>query len=285
MALRRGLIVNADDFGLHESINEAVEHAHRAGILTSASLVVNGDAFEQAVAIAKRNPALSVGIHLTLNGERPVAPSGEVASLLDANSQRLHERHFKVCWEVWWGAIPIEQVVRECRAQLRRFLASGLRPTHVDSHRHLHMFPPIFRALAPLLAEYRMWTIRWVRIPWFDYTSLNLPKALAVLLWEGLSGRLDRRFRHPDYFVGFGKSGCIDAEYLRQILFHLPPGVTELSLHPGTDDAVLGRRYAVWRTVHHWACQWEQEYQALLQPALKPLITTQGITLMSYTDL
>lgn len=282
--MRRQLIVNADDFGLHESVNDAIEHAHRAGILTSASLVVNGTAFEHAVKIAKRNPTLGVGIHLTLSGERPVLPVEEVPSLLDGN-QLLRERHTTFCWDLLRGKIRLQEVVRECKAQITRFFATGLHPTHVDSHRHLHVFPPVFGALSPLLLQENLTAIRWLTVPSFEYRTLNLPKAAVALLAQWNRPRRHPRFRSPDYFVGFGRSGSLDARYLRSVLPRLRPGVTELSLHPGTNNDALGQRYQVWRDVHRWACHWEQEYQALLDPTLKQLVAEHQIHLMTYDVL
>lgn len=278
------LIVNVDDFGIHEAVNAAVEESYRRGVVTSASLMAVGARFHQAVEIAKRCPGLGVGIHLSYTGERPAAPVDKIPSLVDRTG-RLLEDHRRLCLGILRKRIPVQQVVWETEAQIRRVLDSGLRPTHVDSHRHLHLWPPLFRAIQPILQRYRLTTLRWLNLPWFEYRRLS-PRKLAYVLWSQRTKRwMDGVYRHPDHFIGLARSGNVDAGYLRAALRRLPAGVTELSLHPAVDQAAMERDYGFWKTAHGWPCRWLQEYQAVLDPDVKRVIDREGIELINYAQL
>lgn len=278
------LILTADDFGLHESINTAVETAHQKGILTSASLVVNGEAFEYAVDIAKRNKNLGVGIHLTLVGEKPVSPVGKIYSIVNEEG-KLFENHSEFCRNILKRKIDLKHIEIECKAQIDKFLQSGLQPTHIDSHRHLHLFPPIFRVLHAILKEYNINKIRWLNIPFFDYYKISLKGVVFLILLQYTKFLKTTEYKHPDWFVGFFKSGRIDKFYLKNVLFKLRPGITEINFHPGLDNSHIKSKYGFWQGYHGWECNWENEYAVLLDPEIKEIISSGNIELMNYAFL
>lgn len=280
----RKLIVSADDFGMHESINEAVEIAHNHGILTSASLVANGEAFEHAVDIARRNKNLGIGIHLTLNGERPVAPIEEIPSIVD-KSGKLPEDHREFCKRIFMKKISLAHIAIECEAQINRFFQTGLIPTHVDSHRHSHLFPPIFKMLVPIFKKYHIKRIRWMNIPWFDYSRIDIHKIIFLLFTQYARFFKYSGCRHPDYFAGLFRSGNMDIDYLSAILIRLNDGVTEINFHIGKDNNLINERYGFWREYHKWKGNWEKELDLLLSQDIKRIININNISLISYAGL
>lgn len=152
------LIVNADDFGLHESINEGIIQAHCAGCVTSTSLVAGGQAFEEAVSLARQYPSLGIGVHLTLVGLRPVA-HGDVRSLL-ADDGNFYPDYLAFSRQYFKGRIQMGHVETELRCQLQKVVGSGIKVTHLDSHQHLHVLPGFPRLIAALAHEFGIDRIR-----------------------------------------------------------------------------------------------------------------------------
>ena len=191
----RKLVVNADDFGFTRDVNQGIVEAHRNGILTATTLMATGAAFDDAVRLARENPALDIGVHLVLVGEPPFPTT--VAQLMRA---------------VLLGRIRIYD---ELRAQVRRILDAGLQPTHLDTHKHTHLLPPVLDAVARLSEEYK---IPWVRRP-FDFPLT--PAGPAVIGWAKratskalgvVRGRFARVLaghgcRSTDHFAGFQITG------------------------------------------------------------------------------
>jgi hopanoid biosynthesis associated protein HpnK len=273
------LIVNADDFGLSEGVNRAVIEAHERGIVTSTSIMAGGAAFEHAATLAARCPTLDVGVHLTLTELRPVADS--VPSLVDAHGQFApHATQFAKRW--LRGAITLPDVHKELDAQIRRALAHGVRPTHLDGHQHVHVLPGVARVVAKLAHDHG---IRAVRVPTepprgYMLRDLGNLKRLAEQIVLGLFGSLSplRRLRRVDRFVGFYFGGRLNEHNLRTVLERLPAGKTvELMCHPGLDDPQSP--YGQW----HYA--WAAETAALTSPRIRELIGTQGVRLIGYRDV
>lgn len=276
------LIVNGDDFGLDRSIDDAIEKAHRKGILTSASLAVSGNDFDHAVDIAKRNKGLGVGIHLTLNGEKPVAPAEDIRSMLETDGGRLIEDHGRTCRDIIMGKIDPGHLATEVEAQLEKFHRSGLLPTHLDSHRHVHLFPPIFNVIKPVIKKYGIRKIRWINVPWYDYRFASLNKLGFLLVSKLTRYNIPSYYRRTNYFLGFFKSGSIDTDYLKDILPRLTRGVTEINIHPGLDNASLYGKYGIWQKNYGWECNWEKEYRVLVDTDIKRLINDRNIKLIHY---
>lgn len=278
------LIVNADDFGLHESINDAVEIAHNKGILTSASLSVNGDAFEHAVSIAKKNKNLGIGIHLTLIGERPIAPVKEIPSIVDKNGM-LFEDHGEFCIKVLRKKHLLEHIAIECDAQINKFLQTGLVPTHVDSHRHMHLFPLIFRMLTPILKKYNIKKVRWLNIPWVDFKGMDIKKITYLFFVQYVRLLKVKEYKHSDYFISFFKSGDIDIDYLKSALISLKDRITEINFHPGKDNSLIIKRYGFLKKSYKWKCNWEKEFGLLLNSDIKKIIQANNISLVNYSHI
>lgn len=155
----RDLIVNGDDFGLTRGVNAGIVHGYRAGILTSATLMANGRAFEDAIEKAHENPGLGVGIHLCLVDGRTVAPPNQVPSLADENGE-LPKSPFALFIRLSSGLIPTRQIECEFRAQITRIVEAGIRPSHLDTHKHTHMHPYVMAALGRVANEFNIRNVR-----------------------------------------------------------------------------------------------------------------------------
>jgi len=274
---RRRLIVNADDFGLSEAVNEGIVEAHQRGIATSTSLIASGAAFEHAVGLAKAIGTLDVGVHLTLTEEEPVSNRGDIPSLLDGG--RFHPHTTSFVRRYFAGRISLDEVERELDAQIARVVASGLRISHLDGHQHVHMVPGIRRVAGRLAVKYGIPAIRFPR---------EAPK--AYMLREGGSARrLLQLFalnafcaaadiggaKRPDHFVGFFYGGRLTKANLMQVLESLPSeGTCELMCHPGRQDAGSARA--------HWQYRWQDELDALTDPDVSEWLRSRGIELVPY---
>lgn len=248
--MRKRLIVNADDFGFTPDVNLGILEAHRAGILTATTLMANGDAFDDAVRIAQVTDTLDVGCHLVLIGGRSLLPPyaalpGSVPELLRALAARRL------------------RVYDELAAQVRKTLAAGLRPTHLDTHKHTHLAPPVLDAVARIAEDFE---IRWVRRP-FD-----LP-ALAWLFHRVLARH---GCRTTDHFTGFRLTGRFGPAELARLIAELPDGLTEFMCHPGHCGQAL--RGASTRLKESR----ERELQALTVPEIRQALLDGGVELVNY---
>jgi hopanoid biosynthesis associated protein HpnK len=279
------LILNADDFGLTRGVNEGILRAHREGILTSATLMANGGAFDHAVELARATPALGVGCHLVLVGGSSVAPAREIPSLADS-SGRLPVSLTALVARVSSGAIRRTDIERELRAQIEKIQRAGIAPTHVDTHKHTHVHPRVLDALGRVLQEFGIDRIRKpierLRDSW---SSGGKPKQLvAASAARAVTlkfRKLMRKYnlRAPDNFLGLASTGGVDATALRRLIDTLRPGRTEIMLHPGICDADLAQTGS--RLQH----QRETEMQALLDPGAKSAVTKNGIELITFASL
>jgi hopanoid biosynthesis associated protein HpnK len=279
------LIVNADDMGLTVGQNTAILRAHRQGIVTSTSLLANGQAFDDAVVQLQELHELSVGVHLTLLEGAPVLSPSEVPNLVDP------EGRFELSYRpllVRLAADPsmLAQIEAEWKAQILRAVDAGLVPSHMDSHKHLHIFPSLL-SVAIRLAQ--TFGIRNVRLPleWPPFGVGKHPRRLGP--WAILSGltclarpRLQAAGLHtPDHFLGLLYSGQWSAPALAAAVERLSSGTTELMCHPGQSDsdtaALLQRGYS-W--IRDYA--FDRETAALCQPDLRERLQRQGVWLVDY---
>lgn len=209
------LIVNADDFGFTHDVNAGIVHAHRSGILTSTTLMANGDAFEDAVRLARETPSLDIGCHLVLVQGR---------SLL--TGKLFPERVQTLLLELTRGRL---NVYAELRAQVEKIIAAGITPTHLDSHKHTHLAPQVFRAVVRLAHDFH---IPYVRLPLdASVPFTRLACAAAAPFYRRAAERLGVRM--TDHFLGFGLTGCLTEETLASALSKLREGSTEFMCHPG----------------------------------------------------
>lgn len=254
------LIVNADDFGFTADVNRGIVRAHREGILTAATLMATGPAFEDAVRLARETPTLDVGCHLVLVGSPPFPPT--VAKLAAA---------------VMLGRI---RVYDELVAQVRRIQDAGIAPTHLDTHKHTHLLPQVLDAVTRIAEEFR---IPWVRRP-FDFPSQPGGVGWQNRLMRLRQGAFARAFarrtcRATDWFAGFRVTGRYDARTLAALIRALPEGSTEFMCHPGLCGPEL--RAAPTRLKESR----ERELQALTSPEVRAALQEAGVQLATYRDL
>jgi chitin disaccharide deacetylase len=274
-------ILNADDFGLSPGINRGIIEAHRDGILTSASLMAVGDAFEEAVALAQEYPSLSLGIHLTLVEGRPVLPPERVPSLVTADGRFCRSLGtFLLKWLT--GQIRMHDIEREFGAQIEKAMDNGVRVDKLDSHMHVHLLPGIFLAVQAVASRYG---IRVVRLPreriagWGDRPSIvglwrqTTLASLAALRARPLAAA---GLVHSTHFAGIAESGHLNEDNLLLRLRRLQPGITEVMLHPGYRDSL----------VHAWPMsrqyEREPELRALTSPRVKAVVRNLQIKLVNF---
>ena len=274
------LIINADDLGLTSGVNRGILRAFQDGIVTSASLLVTGSAFEEAVTLARQNRELDVGLHLTLVEERAVLGRQALPTLVDETGRfpRTSGEFFR---RAVLGRISWDEVEREVAAQIARFQKAGLRLSHINSHQHLHMFPPVLQIVRRLTRKMDNVWIRnpagpWRKSPgvrmgrWLQQLGLNL----TCLSAQRLHGLLLPQMPHGMY--GFEVSGRLTRSALEQILRKIPDGLYELICHPGEDDAETRTRYS------HWGYRWAEELEALTARETRVVLQEQGIVLTSF---
>ena len=258
------LIVNADDFGFTHDVNEGIIDAHRNGILTATTLMANGDAFENAVTLARENPSLDVGCHLVLVQGRSVADRDrELPTSVTELARALFQRK-----------LPVYE---ELLAQVRRIVRAGIRPTHLDTHKHTHLLPPVL-AVARLAHQFR---IPWVRRP-FDFgidRGARITKsavAVGMRVTRPRFARALKEIRTTDHFAGFQITGTLREANLIATLERLPEGLTEFMCHPGK----LGPELRAART--RLKESRELELAALKSLAVRDVISRRRIELVNY---
>jgi predicted glycoside hydrolase/deacetylase ChbG (UPF0249 family) len=245
------LILNADDFGLTPGVNRAIGELHAAGVLTSATLMANGPAFDDAVRVAHAHPTLGVGCHVVLTDGTPVSSPQEIPTLLGADRKTFRPTLASFLRALFLGRIRTEDILREAAAQAEKLQRAGIAITHIDTHKHTHLFPAIAR---PLLQVADRASIRAIRNPFEPAWNSALhhgngPRRLAVNVIGRLRPRFaalpqirDARVRTTDGTVAISATGQLDAATLAQTLAALPPtGTYELCCHPGYNDSDLDR--------------------------------------------
>ncbi|MBA4368874.1 MAG: hopanoid biosynthesis associated protein HpnK, partial [Desulfobacterium sp.] len=275
------LIVNADDFGISEKVNEGIYNAFTHGILTSTSIIANGRAFDHAVGIYKTIQDLDVGVHLTLLEEQPVADRNQIPTLLTSGgSFKKNATNFTK--DYFLGKINLDEVLYEFEAQVLKIKNSGIPISHMDSHQHIHMLPGIFKIAVALARKHNIPAIRipYERPRWYMLKKSGMFTRFLQLLvlnkfcrYSTLSGLIS-----TNYFVGFYYSGNLKHEHLKRILQDIPrEGFCELICHPGVDDPDSSYR--------HWNYQWEKELEALTHKNVKSFLAENNIELCTYKQM
>lgn len=285
------LIVNADDFGLTEGVNQGILDAHRRGLVTSTSLLVNGAAFQSAVAMARQSPVLGVGIHLNLTDGRSIAPPSEISSLVNA-AQSFAANPPQLVQQLLAGTVQLAHIEREFRAQIEHVLAAGIIPTHLDGHQHVQAWPSIFAITVKLALEYGIRGIRCSAERMVNLTGvLRTPSpvrflrqfAVARVLALLAVGQRARVWKAglacPAHCYGITETGLLDVNNLETILRSVPEGTSELMCHPGYSDRVLEA------VPTRLQSQRQAEVDALTQPAITALAARLGLTLGTYRDI
>lgn len=235
--MSRHLIVTADDFGLHESVNEAVEQAARAGTVTAASLMVSGAAAADAICRARRLPHLRIGLHVVLADGYATLPPEEIPQLVD-HEGFLSAEMLKRSIQLVLAPRVRRQIEAELHAQFRAFERTGLALDHVNVHKHFHFHPLILAMLIRVGREYGTRAIRLPREPlWFARQRGHSLAGINTLLMRPLIAQMKQQLRlanirHNDHLFGIASSGAMNEECLLAILRRLPPGVSEIYTHP-----------------------------------------------------
>jgi hopanoid biosynthesis associated protein HpnK len=284
------LIVNADDFGCTHGVNRAIAEAHRARIVTSATLMASGAEFDEAMRIAQSAPGLSVGCHIVLVDGSPLLPVSEIPSLIALPNGRAS---FRQGWADFSAAalrcgLVAKEIEAEATAQIAKLQHAGIRVTHVDTHKHVHLFPQVLPAV---LRAAKACNVRAIRNP-FEPARLGLlsqefrlwRRWLGVGILNAFAGGFRRALRDagmvsPEGVFGVIATGRLDARSLRYLIEHLPEGTWELVCHPGYDDAQL-RSLPTKLLASRQA-----ELNMLTSSEVSPLLAAHGVDLISYRDL
>jgi hopanoid biosynthesis associated protein HpnK len=284
----RRLIVNADDFGLTAGVNRAIAESNRVGVVTSTTLMANAQASEAAIDLAKAQPSLKTGCHIVLIDGVPLATN--LPSLTNG-SRRFHTSLKQFAMAAVRKQIAVEEIQREVEAQIRQIQSRGITLTHVDSHKHTHMFPHVLR---PVLRAAKACGIRAVRNPfeplrsWPGGMVLGTPglwlRSAGVLAFQMFASAFRRALNEEGMVstngtVGIAVTGLLDQQKLLRILETLPDGTWELVCHPGYSDADLqaaGTRLTQSREI---------ELSALTSADTKKALVRYQIELISYADL
>ncbi len=278
---KRFVVVNADDLGLHEDINRGIRQAHEEGIVTSTSLVACGQAFEDGIETLRACPDLDPGVHLTLIEEKPLSEPGHISSLIGENG------HFWFSYrdftkQVLLGKVCRNELYTELDAQVRRVLDAGIRPSHIDSHQHVHMLSPVWGVVMELADKYR---IPFVRVPAFQEVWARLRSPLEGVFRGGLN--VLSRFRRGqlkglqavDYTAGLHLSGRLKEADLLNIFRNLRSGLCEVVVHPGITTPELHAKYC------SWDFDWTGELDALIAPNVQQWVKDSSMSLTTYSEL
>ena len=270
----RRLIVNADDFGLSASVNQAVIRAHRDGILTTASLMVNEPGFDEAVKLAQENPKLGVGLHLVLLQGHSTLPPEKIPDLVNARGE-FPNCPVGVGLNYFFKRSFREQLRAEIHAQFAKFHATGLKLDHVNGHLHLHLHPAIFKILMEDAAALRITHLRLTRDCLARSHRMSrghlFYKVSHAAIFGFLSDRARKvlaakKIRHAQISFGLLQDSRVDEEYILKLLPELPAGDSELYSHPSLD-------------------KFKHEFDALVSPRVRAQIDKLGIQLIRYQDL
>lgn len=283
------MIINADDFGYTRGVNRAIAEAHARGVVTSSTLMAKGSAFPEAAQLAETMPQLSIGCHVVLIDGEPALDSGKVASLTEGQQFRNGLKMFAA--RALAGRIDASEVAAEAGAQIRILQAAGIPVSHVDTHKHTHLFPQILR---PVLRAAKECGVRAIRNPFGPRLPLRSSQLLArpnlwtrfaeVRILRGFAGKFHAAvnregFVTPDGTLGIEVTGALDQTLFRAIAQNIPDGTWEFVCHPGYNDADLQAAHTRLRDSR------ETELRVLTLPHARELLAQEGVRLISYRDL
>lgn len=279
------VIINADDFGMSEEVNEAVIRAYKEGVLTSTSLMVTGAAFEQAVKLAKENPGLAVGIHLVTVAGKSLLSHSEIPALVDREGN-FSNNPTAAGLKYYFSPRARRELRKELAAQLEKFHSTGLPLSHLDGHLHLHVHPVIFKAALDLGAKYGARRMRVPAEEWqlalaFDRAN-RLQKTIHTLLFGGLARYMKKKLRErgytfPERVYGDLQSGRMSERYFLYALDNLTAETSEIYFHPAVyaDDRLLNKDER----------QCSIEFEALTSNRVKEKVEELGVKLVNYSEI
>lgn len=276
------LIINADDFGRHQSINMAVEKAFRQGCLRSTTIMAGGKFFEHALKVVARNPNLGVGIHLTLANGNPVLPPEEIPSLVTPEGV-FHENYVEFIKLYIKGKINRAEIQAELAAQIEKVQRAGLKLTHFDSHQHLHHFPGIIGIALKLAKAANIPAMRVADTKIFDGAIDNVGQLIGRIGLGSLSkfaahSAHSKNILTPDHFSGIVAGEAVTSRFLAKLLRNLEEGTTEVMLHPGTKNSVLQKFCA-------WNHDFEGELKTVTSPHILKILKENNIAAVNFSAL
>jgi len=266
--------VNADDFGMTSGVNRAIVELHKAGLVTSVSLMARAAAAEEAIELARSMPTLGIGCHVVLVDGEPVLPAHQVPTLVDPETGRFPHSLGRFLLRLFTGRIRSAEIEAEAAAQIALLQSQGLRLTHMDSHMHTHVFSPVLR---PLLRAGRAAGIPAIRHPFEPQWAVratagaSLTRVASITALRALESRSRRILQREGFVATDGtiamvSTGRLDTSTLRSLLEKMPPGTWELVTHPGYIDARLVKmktRLCASREVERHSLRAIQEFPSL----------------------
>ena len=286
----KNLIVNADDLGWTDGVNRGILEAFHHGIVTSTSLLANGAAFAGGVEAARSAPGLGVGVHLNLSDGPPIADRETVTTLLNDDGEFVGGPESLLLRRAR-GGLSLAEVENEWDAQIQRVRDAGIRPTHLDGHKHVHMLPGLFEIALRLAKRHDVGAIRVALEASSLRTALSTgaKQHAAVVLKQGVQARglkllardAPELAEHAgistaDYFCGIAQTGELTREGVEQLVKSLPDGTTELMCHPGYMDSALQK------TSTRLQDSRQTELQILTNTGIRNLVASLGIRLIDY---
>jgi chitin disaccharide deacetylase len=289
----RRLIINADDFGFTAGVNRGIVEAHSRGVVTSSTLMANGLAFSGAVQLAQTVPHLSVGCHVMLIDGQPLLDPKTVPSLVDGatGTGRFRDGISSFALRAFSGRFDSQEIEAEATAQIRKIQAAGITVSHLDTHKHTHLFPGVLR---PLLRAGAVCGVRALRNPFGPRRPLRSGQLLGrpgiwtryaeMRILQRFAGRFravveEEGFATPDGTLGVEVTGVLDETLFRAFATSIPDGTWEFVCHPGYNDAELRAARTRLRESR------ETELRVLTSPEARNSLEEAGITLISYNDL
>jgi hopanoid biosynthesis associated protein HpnK len=278
------LVINADDFGLCKSVNKGIVEAHTKGVLTSATIMANMPAAKEAVELAKKLPNLGVGVHLNLTNGRPLCRDQSVKPLLNTKGDFGLSPGKLAVASLISGKVRTA-IQAELAAQIQWVIDNGLKPTHLDSHKHIHSFPTMFPLVCRLAKRFAIPAIRFTfepkqvcQLPWPVTDREGRKRAAMVRIMAKVNCWQNRAFFKTDALLGVAHTGNINVSFLRAVSLYNPVSTAEIMTHPGYS-------YDLDASTTRLVRQREIELEALCSDKVKQYFKDAGIKLVHYGRL
>lgn len=282
--MKKRLIVNADDFGLCEGVNKAVERSHKEGILTSATIMAGFDSTQRAIEMAKGVPKLGVGVHLNLTEGKAVCQNEDTKYLLDDDGGFKYSAG-KVAIKSLLCGKTRKAIETELTAQVQSLLDMGLKPTHLDSHKHVHTFPTIWPIVVKIAEKFGIRAIRWPceamktsNSDWPLPSKSGKTRTLIISTMARIDRAKDKKYIVTDAFYGVAHTGKADDDFWQAVSRHASTGVSEVMVHPGYADGLDPDKTRLIQ-------QRQVELESLCSEKTKAFIADAGIELINYGEV
>lgn len=282
------LMVTADDGGLSQYINHAIIEAHRYGIVTGVSVLMWHKYAEHLCSLVKHYPELDTGVHLCITQAKPILPSQKVSTLI-ADNGNFYPKTSRFLIKLVKQKISLQQVEAEFSAQIEKALELGLKISHIDTHQHIHLYTPVLEIVVRLAKKYNIPYVRNIdelltlkALPWMVMRPGFIKKLLVKVFLPGMESRLrSLGLKTNHYFIGYYRAGKINKSYLCYALNNLKPGLTELCVH-------ISKKQENFRDMFpgsYPSYNWQQEFEAVVDPVIMDLIKSGKIFLVKRSDL